>query len=209
MPLSNIDHLVYAVPDLELGIAEIEQLIGVKPVIGGQHMGRGTWNALIALGPDCYLEIIAPDPAQPDPTHPRWMGVDYVKKPGLVRWAGKSANLEMTQKLAKDHGVSLGEISAGSRHRSDGSLLQWRLINPTSAPGVDVIPFWVDWQDSVYPTQSLTHECQLLDLSLSHPHPASILGLFKTWNLTVNVTKADSSVITLTLQTPRGIIHLT
>ena len=71
-----IDHLVYAASDLERGMREIEALTGVSPTAGGRHPGRGTQNALIALGVDVYLEIVAPDPQQPAPTSRRWLGVD-------------------------------------------------------------------------------------------------------------------------------------
>jgi dipeptidyl aminopeptidase/acylaminoacyl peptidase len=50
--VSRVDHLVYITPDLNRGIEEIEKLLGVRATPGGQHIGYGTRNALIALGPN-------------------------------------------------------------------------------------------------------------------------------------------------------------
>jgi hypothetical protein len=37
--ISRVDHLVYATPDLNRGIEEIEKLLGVRAMAGGQHPG--------------------------------------------------------------------------------------------------------------------------------------------------------------------------
>src|SRR4051812_3073895 len=40
--LAKVDHLVYATPDLDLGVRTIEGLLGVRAAQGGQHPGLGT-----------------------------------------------------------------------------------------------------------------------------------------------------------------------
>ena len=71
-----LDHVVYGVSDLQLGIDAFKRVTGVKPVIGGQHVGLGTHNAIFSLGNETYFEIIAPDPEQSHMvSEPQWMGM--------------------------------------------------------------------------------------------------------------------------------------
>src|SRR6187455_233387 len=128
--LRRVDHLVYAVPDLDAGVADLERRLGVRAAPGGQHPGRGTRNALIALGPDSYLEILAPDPAQAVPPGGRWFGVDPAVPARLAGWAAKGADLARLAASAGQRGVPLGPVVAGSRQRPDGVMLRWTLTDP-------------------------------------------------------------------------------
>ena len=169
--LRRLDHLVYAVPDLDGGVADLEQRLGVRASAGGQHPGRGTRNALIALGPDTYLEILAPDPSQPRPPAGRWFGVDEKAPARLAGWAAKGADLERAVASAGARGVPLGPVMAGSRQRPDGVTLKWTLTDPGVASGVTLVPFFIDWADSPHPAATAARGPVLISLRAEHPRP--------------------------------------
>ena len=80
---SPIDHFVWGTSDLAEGCAYIEDLFGVAPKPGGTHPGLGTCNALLSLGADQYLEIMAPQDPPPESGGAR---LAALPEPGLVTW---------------------------------------------------------------------------------------------------------------------------
>src|SRR5687768_9580330 len=113
--LARVDHLVYATPDVDATVEALAALTGVRATAGGPHPGRGTRNALLALGPRAYLEVVGPDPGQPAPPRPRWFGIDALAKPRLVTWAATAGDLPRPDlareaAAARAGGVPLGEL---------------------------------------------------------------------------------------------------
>jgi hypothetical protein len=82
----TVDHHVYGVEDLGAGVAELTERLGVRAAPGGKHAGRGTHNALVGLGGEAYLEVIAIDPEQPAPSRPPLFALDLLRLPGLLGW---------------------------------------------------------------------------------------------------------------------------
>src|SRR5580698_6397052 len=87
-----LDHILLGCNDLDRGVAFVEEQTGVRAAFGGVHPGAGTRNALLSLGQNRYLEIIAPDPAQAAGVDSR--GLRNLKEPVLVGWAAHPGDIE-------------------------------------------------------------------------------------------------------------------
>jgi hypothetical protein len=203
----QIDHLVYASPTLEQGMAEIQELTAVKPVIGGKHLQWGTWNALISLGPQCFFEIIAIDPAQ-SYVGPIIFDLDTITESKLVRWVAKSNRIPEQVKLAEAAGFSLGPVIEGQREKQDGTLLKWSLTDPLSNPGDGLIPFLIDWRDTPHPGSATPKGCMLLALSGKHPNPGIIQQMLQAIELDFEIEKGKTIELTATIQAPNGLIKI-
>ena len=205
-----LDHLVYAVPDLQAAVDELERRTGVRAAAGGSHPGRGTRNALLGLGSSAYLEILAPDPSQPPSDGPLWLGVEKsaTRGPRLSAWAVRTPDLAGIARRAESAGVRLGAIVAGSRRRADGVLLSWRLTDPREAAEDGLVPFFIDWGASPHPSASSPGGIVLAALRGEHPRPGDAATLLGNLGLELPVTKGEGAALIAVLQTPRGLVEL-
>lgn len=208
------DHIIYFVPDLQQAYGFFENLLGVRPVFGGQHPGRGSHNALLSLGDSCYLEIIAPDPTQPAPPNPRSFGMDSLKAPKLLHWAVTSLNIHASVTGAKAAGYDPGAVHDGSRTRSDGFLMEWKLtrrpeavlgINP---PGDWLVPFLIDWGQTPHPAKNNPAGCNMIGIQAIHPDPESIAVMLTALGVDCPVKQGKNPQLIATLDTPNGLVQL-
>jgi hypothetical protein len=206
-----IDHLVLATPDVPATAAALRASWGIPLTAGGSHMGRGTRNELTGLGGATYLEVVGPDPTQPDPSFPRPFGVDDLPDGALVAWCARPTR-PLSEVLAAIAalGLDLGEAMEMSRTRPDGVRLQWHLTFPLlGPPHMGTVPFLIDWIDSPHPAADLPHEATLTALHLTHPE-ADLLAavLAEIGTSPVIEVAAGAPSLSATVQTPRGIITL-
>jgi hypothetical protein len=204
-----IDHVVLATDDLERTVAEIARDWGVQPTPGGAHVGRGTRNALVGIGPGAYLEIVGPDLDQADHIGERSFGVDRIDGRALVAWCARpSTDLGSVVARAAASGHDMGPVSTMSRRRPDGTLLEWRLTFPLPAPAV--MPFVIDWLGSAHPTSSLDQSVELLELRLHSPVAATVRQVVKTIGGDKRVTVVDDtdSRLAARFRTPAGDVTL-
>jgi hypothetical protein len=139
--LLGIDHLVIAVPDLDLAAERCRTELGLDAVGGGVHPGLGTANRLVWLG-DSFLELIAI--ADRDKAAESWLGAPTLRLideqgGGFVTYALASDDVESdVARLWSGRSALVGPLP-GERRRADGEVVRWMLavppvVGPTAPP---------------------------------------------------------------------------
>jgi len=172
--MAEIDHIVLGARTLAEGAAFVEQHLGVKPRPGGSHAGFGTHNMLLGLGRSAYLEIIAPDPAQSNPPHPRLFDLDdpSVKlmleaEPRLIAWVARTPVLDAVIARLGPRG---GEVK--SMTRGD---LAWRMAFPPQRQDMNnLIPALIQWQGEGASSRLPDSHVRLLQLEAEHPDAEAV-----------------------------------
>jgi hypothetical protein len=196
-----IDHLVYGVRDLSAGIADLGDRLGVRAEPGGQHVGMGTHNAILALGARTYLEIIAPDPEQPPPAHSRPFGLDELSQPHLVGWAVSCDDIDAAVAICRAHGYDPGEVVEMERIRPAGLRLRWRLTRGAAAGPV---PFLIEWAGAEHPARSGPEGVVLEQLEVQVPDPTRWESIFSALGVDVSVTSASRPGLIGHVRGPNG-----
>lgn len=206
-----IDHLVYAAPDLAAAVDDLNRRLGISLSPGGQHVGLGTRNYLADLGGGAFLEVIGPDPDQPDPADGRPFGVDFLSEPRLLTWAARVDALDDTVRRVQQRGYDLGPVTAMSRDRDNGDRLIWRLVVPPDAPEFGgLVPFLIDWGSSPHPAETATRGLRLVSLTGLHPDVPRVeerLALFDVQQ-DISVRPASEPALLALLHTPTGEVEL-
>jgi hypothetical protein len=199
---TEIDHLILGVADLDRGIAEIERRTGVRAAPGGVHPGRGTRNAVLSLGPDRYLEIMAPDPAQPALN---WFHrIAALREPALVGWAVHVRDLEGLARQARAAGIAIEGPAPGSRARPDGKTLRWKAFTLGDDRG-GLLPFAIEWDPaSPHPASDAPAGCSLEGLGLRSPAPAGLARELAALGVEVPVEKGEPASLLAAIRGPTG-----
>lgn len=167
-PDNCVDQVILGVSDLDKAVDDFEALTGTKPVWVTSMNGAGTKSARVAFESCAYLEIIGPDPKQPDTVFstalsklpagemvPCHYAVRMEKSHDLkVRMEWKKLGLEYDQitMIAKDKGMP------------------W-LWDMYFMKGNGITPFLTDWKthDSLHASAKLPVCGSLANVSVSAP----------------------------------------
>lgn len=205
------DHLVVAAATLEQGCDWIEERLGVRPIPGGQHVAMGTHNALLALGPRAYLEVIAIDPSLPAPPRPRWFDLDeprfmatLAERPQLAHWVARTNDIDAAARIVPE----LGSVTPMAR-----GAWSWRITIPRDGrrPGRGLVPTVIQWSDARHPVDALPDSgLRLALLAGEDPEPDAVRRPIAALGLgdTLKVSYAKVPRLAAMIRTARGIATL-
>jgi hypothetical protein len=202
-----LDHILLGSADLEAGIAFVEERTGVRAAFGGVHPGAGTRNALLSLGRNRYLEIIAPDPEQPASADAR--DLKSLEKPVLVGWAAHPGDIEQFAARLKEQGIAATGPKPGSRKRPDGRVLNWKtLVLKDDAGGL--LPFFIEWgANALHPSVDAPQGCSLTLFEAATPSPDVLRKQSDQLQLDIPITQAKTPRLHAIIDGPKGQLDVT
>lgn len=206
--LEKIDHLVFVVPDLEGGRDKFEQLLGMRPVPGGRHPEYGTHNAQLSLGPTTYLEVIAPDPNADVSAEDVLFGLNSFQEPRIMTWVLHTNEIDELAASAKAAGVDIGAVESGKRVKPDGTVVSWRLTNPTAMPLNGAVPFLISWGDTPHPAGSAPRAGELIGFKIEHPEPERVRQALLALDVEVDVQAGAQFQIIARIRTSQGDVEI-
>jgi hypothetical protein len=166
-PHAQLDHIVVGIRDLAAGIAQFEQLTGVKAGVGGRHPGRGTENALVSLDGGAYLEIIAPQAgATLSPQDQTMLGLERLT---IIDWAVSVPEVDGAVSALKSAGFTASPAQPGARLTPAGERLDWTTFGLRGAD-IDGAPFFIRWSPNTrHPSTTAPGGCSLDRLVVRDP----------------------------------------
>lgn len=200
-----VDHLIVFCPELEQGRDWAEERLGARPLIGGRHADLGTHNALLGLGPSCYLEIMAPDPAAGRPANLAELLGGSLEAPRLATWVLRAEDIEEVHARASH--IGLGPVQAGQRDNPDGSSVRWRITRPFAFPCDGVVPFLIAWGDTPHPGERLPEVGRLTELAVAHPDPGRVHAALDALGIELPVADGAPRIVAV-IDTPSGPVRL-
>ena len=204
----QMDHILWATPDLDLGCQVFTDLTGVTPAPGGKHPGFGTRNALSSFSQTTYLEILAPDPDQ-DQSGTWGADVAALSGPCMYSFALSCTNLEAVADQARSAGIDVQPPVAMSRNTPDGGLLNWRIMRLNDPRWPGRLPFFIDWQGAPHPGVTTSGGSRLVDIYAVDPDPDALRDVYRAIGSDMPVYGGVSHGFVARLETPKGTVVLT
>jgi len=212
---TQIDHVIWAVPDLDRGVELFREMSGVNPIVGGVHPGRGTRNSLVSAGENMYLEIIAPDPAQlpldpaENPVQAFASVISTMANPEVDMFAFSATNLETIAERARELGLNIVGPSPGQRETPDGDLVRWSHLDFIGHGFGQFVPFALNWLDSTHPSTTSPAGAVIESITVEHPRAEELRRIYEGLGVPAEVVHADEPRIVVRLTSAQGSFEVT
>lgn len=205
------DHLILGAPSLGSGLDWCKERMATALTPGGSHPGRGTCNALLPLADSSYLELLAPDPEQPDRSSARAV-LEQLREPAFTWWCLRTGDLEGVRRDLVDAGVTCGPIIDMGRQAPAGQMVKWRLFFTLDESFGARLPFFIDWGETPHPSAIEALSGNVKTISLAGPGSDVLRKLFEMIGyederLAFGEAAGPSMTATLTLGNREIVLH--
>lgn len=188
------DHCIWIAKDIENGKSAIKDMLGITPVDGGVHSGQGTKNALIGLGTNYYLEVLSPDPNQPQPGH--WSeAIINANADGIFHWAARHDDLKSLHIKAMKLGYKSSGVLPFSRETADGQTFNWQLLFLSGHNFGALVPFFIDWGNTPHPSKNIPSTGHLKRFTLISPQAPALRQLLLSLHIDVEIENGSKPKI--------------
>jgi len=207
--MRTIDHFMLGGARLDHLAGQFGELTGAQVQAGGRHPDLGTHNALLGTGGAAYLELIAPDPSveRCNPLRNELNGMIHATLCRFIVQAGASDFPALAEVYA-DEGWA-APVYDLSRETPTGQVLRWQLMIPDAGPAALFAPFFIDWQNTPHPSQTLPDSgCRWRDAEAGHPQASWLRELWQHLGVEIPVVRATRPYLRVVLEAPLGDVVL-
>jgi hypothetical protein len=200
----RLDHVVFAVHDLDEAAVRFREEFGLDSTEGGRHERWGTANRIVPLG-DQYLELVAAldEPVATETAFGR--GV-LAHAAGGGGWFTMAAVADDLDAVASRLGL---EVGWGSRTRPDGRTVRWRMAGLDDQRREPWMPFFLTWDilDELHPGRARAGH-GVRATGLAWVEVGGDAERLRTWlggdELPIRVTDDEPGIHRVAISTPDG-----
>ena len=199
----ELDHVLFAVTDLEAAAREFEARYGMSSVDGGRHRDWGTANRIVPLG-SSYLELVAVVDAgvAAGSSFGSWVGVGATDSGRPIGWAVRTSGLDA---VAGRLGLT---VRSGSRLTPSGEELRWRSAGVDQAIAEPCLPFFIEWGEGVRLPGAENPRPATISRLVLEGNPDRLTSWLGDHSLPIRVLSGPAEVAAVVLSTSAGEIIL-
>jgi hypothetical protein len=117
----------------------------------------------------------------------------------VISFAVASSDLQSVQARAFAAGLGVRPSKANSRVTPQGHTLRWQGLYLDHELYRGLVPFYIDWMDSIHPSATAPAGAVVQDLFVVHPQPEGLRTIYAALDLDIPVHAGNRPAIVVTL----------